>query len=396
VILMVADGFGPASATLGAAAKGAPLAFDSLLVGMVETSSSDSRVTDSAAGATAYACGLKTFNGAISVGPDRAPCRTVLEAAEAAGMATGLVVTSGVTHATPASFAAHVPSRSDQAGIAIQLAASDVEILFGGGRGYFRDLMGPMAAEGWAVATDGAGFDALDTAPAAALLADNHLAYEIDRGTTDQPSLAEMTRKALDLLAATPGAQARGFFLLVEGSRIDHAAHGNDPVAHLGDILAYDAAVAEALAWAAADGRTLVVSTADHETGGMTLGRGGIYEWDPAPLLAATASFEAMAARVGAGADPVVVVREGLGLGPDAIDDATAEALRAAAGDWAAIRSAVGALASEPAGIAWTTSGHTAVDVGLYAFGPGAALFHGRMPIDAVGRALFEALGLRR
>ncbi len=411
VVLMIADGFGPASATLGLAGKGAPLAFDSLLVGSVETSSADSRVTDSAAGATAYACGIKTYNGAISVDPTGAPCRTLLEAAEARGMATGLVATSRITHATPAAFAAHVPQRSQEADIARQMAASGVDLLVGGGRSYFTDrplgdapaadlrsLTEVLAADGWTVATDRAGYDALDALPAAALLAPDHLAYEIDRDETDQPSLAEMARKALDLLAASEDGRDNGFFLMIEGSRIDHAAHANDPAAHLHDILAYDEAVAAVLAWAAEDGNTLVVSTADHETGGMTLGRDGIYAWDPAPLLAATASLERMAERVRAGDAPARVVQEGVGrddIGDAVLSPAALESLARGigSGDLSAFAALVTALESEPAGIAWTTGGHTAVDVNLYAFGPGARRFHGRMPNDAVGRALFDALG---
>ena len=399
VILMIADGFGPASATLGAAAKGAPLALDGILTGLVETAATDSRVTDSAAGATAYACGIKTYNGAIAVDTLGRPCRTVLEAAEAAGLATGLVATSRVTHATPASFASHVASRSEEAEIARQLAASGVEVLFGGGRGYFADLAEGMAADGWAVATDRAGYDGLGAVPAAALLADSHLAYEIDRDETDQPSLADMTRKALELLAASEDGRERGFFLMVEGSRIDHAGHANDPAAHVRDILAYDEAVAAALAWAAEDGATLVVSTADHETGGMTLARDGVYAWDPAPLLAVEASFEAILAGLEAQAgldadwDPADYVRAGLGL--EALPDGAADAIRGAYGsdDSAALVGVLRDLESEPAGIGWTTGGHTAVDVGLYAAGPGAEAFRGRMTNDAVGRALFEALG---
>jgi alkaline phosphatase len=397
VVLMIADGFGPASATLGAAAKGAPLALDGVLVGSVETSATDSRVTDSAAGATAYSCGLKTYNGAIAVDADGRPCQTVLEAAEAAGLATGLVATSRITHATPAAFASHVVSRAQEAEIARQLAASGVEVLFGGGTQFVTDsLTAAMAADGWAVALDRAGYDRLDRVPAAAVLAPSHLAYEIDRDTTDQPSLAEMATKALDLLSASADGRENGFFLMVEGSRIDHAGHANDPAAHLGDILAYDAAVAAVLEWAARDGNTLVVSTADHETGGMTLGRDGIYAWDPAPLLAATASFEAMTAALQAGGDPAAVVREGLAL--DALPDGAEEAIRGAiaSGDPYALGPVVRDLISEPAGIGWTTGGHTAVDVGLYAAGPGAERFAGRHTNDAVGRLLFEALGLDR
>ena len=398
VVLMIADGFGPASATLGRAAKGAPLALDSVLVGTVETSATDSRVTDSAASATAYACGIKTYNGAIAVTPEGEPCRTVLEAAEARGMATGLVATSRITHATPASFAAHVASRGEEAEIARQMAASGVDLLVGGGARFFteapNDLRDLLDEGGWAVATDRAGYDRLSALPAAALLAPDHLAYEIDRDETDQPSLAEMTVKALDLLASAPEAQADGFFLMVEGSRIDHAGHANDPAAHLGDILAYDEAVAAALAWAARDGNTLVVSTADHETGGLTLGRDGVYAYDPAPLLAATASLERMGERIRAGEDAAEVLRAGLGA--DSLAAGAADAARgaASAGDAAALAVLVRDLESEPAGVGWTTGGHTAVDVGLYAWGPGAGRFAGAMTNDAVGRALFAALGL--
>jgi len=403
VVLLIADGFGPASATLGRAAKGAPLALDSVLVGAVETSAADGRVTDSAASATAYACGTKTYRGAIAVDTTGAPCRTVLEAAGARGMATGLVTTGRVTDATPAAFAAHVVDRDGEDEVARQMASSGVDLLVGGGARFFAGradaaptdaapLAEAMAADGWGVALDRAGYDALDALPAAVLLAPSHLAYEIDRDGTDQPSLAEMTEKALDLLAAEAG--GRGFFLVVEGNRIDDAAHRNDPAAHLGDVLAYDRAVAAALAWAARDGSTLVVSTADHEAGGLTLGRDNANRWDPAPLLRATASFEAMAARIGAGGDPAEIIREALGY--DALPEGAAEVFRGAvaARDPAALLPLLETLASEPAGVGWTTKAHTAVDVGLYAWGPGADQFRGAMSNDAVGRALFAALGL--
>jgi alkaline phosphatase len=403
VVLMIADGFGPASSTLGRAAKGSPLALDSILVGAVETSATDSRVTDSAAGATAFACGIKTYRGAIAVDTTEAPCRTVLEAAEARGMSTGLVSTGRITDATPAAFAAHLAARDDEAEIARQMASSGVDLLFGGGARFFAGAAGAaatdavplaeaMAADGWAVVLDRPGYDALDALPAAAFLAPNNLAYEIDRDGTDQPSLAAMTEKALDLLAAEAG--GRGFFLMVESNRIDDAAHRNDPAALLRDVLAYDQAVAAALAWAARDGNTLVVSTADHETGGLTLGRGNINLWDPAPLLRATASFEATAARIRVGDDPAETIRQSLGY--DALPEGAAEAIRGAVADDdpAALLPLLEALASQPAGVGWTTKGHTAIDVGLYAWGPGADRFRGTMANDAVGRTLFAVLGL--
>ena len=415
VVFLIADGFGPASETLARAAYGRPLALDAIRTGAVSTDATDSRVTDSAASATAYACGIKTYNGGIAVAPDGAPCRTVLEAARDAGLATGLVATSRVTHATPAAYAAHVPQRADEAEIAAQMVAARLDVLFGGGARFFapaaqggsrtdgRDLRREMLAQGVVVTTTRAGFDALRDAPAAALLAPDHMAYEIDRDETGdslragEPSLAEMATKALDLLAATPQGRSRGFFLMVEGSRIDHAGHANDAPAHLRDILAYDAAVAAVLDWARRDGATLVVSTADHETGGLALGRDGVYAYDPAPLLAATVSAERLAARLAEpGADGAALVREALGAdspGADSLaagDAARLDAARDAAAHTAAFRETL----DRRAGIAWTTSGHTAVDVGLFAFGPGAEAFRGSMPNDAVGRATFAALGL--
>ena len=395
VILLIADGFGPASATLGRELKGAPLSFEPHVRGLVATASTDSRVTDSAAAATAYACGARSYNGAIAVLPDGSPCRTVLETAEARGLATGLVATSKITHATPAAFAAHVPQRSQEDEIAVQMAASGVDVLLGGGRALFvdrddgRDLASELAAAGYAVALDRDGFDALDAAPAVALLAPRPLAHEVDRDPAEQPSLAEMTATALDLLAGSRDGGENGFFLMVEGSRIDHAAHRNDAVGHAHDILAFDAASEVALDFARRDGNTLVVVTADHETGGVTLGRVRPYVWDPAPLRAAATSTERLAARLAApDADSSAVLSEA--LAPLGLSEADRRRAELAADPVAAYREAVDALTH----IGWTTGGHTGVDVPLYAFGPGADLFSGALSNDEVGRRLFRALGV--
>ncbi len=392
LVVMIADGFGPASATMARAVR--PLALDAILSGSVETSATDSRVTDSAAGATAYACGIKTYNGAIGVDSTGAPCRTLLEAARDLGMATGLVTTTRITHATPASFAAHVPSRADEDEIAVQMAAAGVDLMVGGGARWFYpavigggrtdalDLLETARRAGVAVATSRAEWDALERLPALALLAPDHLAYEIDRDQTDEPSLAEIARRALALLDAHAGED--GFVLMIEGGRIDHAGHGNDAPAHLRDVLAYDDAVAAVVAWAEADGATLVVSTADHETGGLTLGANGVYAWDPAPLVAATESAERLAARR-APTDAHVA---------RALGDAAPDSAYAACVPGPACVDAFRRTATARAGLGWTTGGHTAVDVGLYAFGPGAGAFLGGMTNDAVGRTLFRLMGL--
>jgi len=141
IIFLIGDGTGIAQLTSGQYATVGP---DGLLhmqtmpvTGFVKTHSSDNLITDSASGATAYSCGLKTYNGAIGVNPDKTPCKTILELAEEKGLSTGLVSTSSITHATPASFAAHVESRSMEDEIAAQFINSGAEVLLGGGVEYF-------------------------------------------------------------------------------------------------------------------------------------------------------------------------------------------------------------------------------------------------------------------
>lgn len=134
LIIMISDGCGPASYSFARQMTGTALNIDQMLVGTVQTSSSDSLITDSAAGATAYSCALRTYNGAIAVDPSGKPCGTWLEAAKAKGMRTGLVATSRITHATPASFSAHVVDRDMEYYIAQQqITVTKPDLMFGGG-----------------------------------------------------------------------------------------------------------------------------------------------------------------------------------------------------------------------------------------------------------------------
>jgi len=334
----------------------------------------------------------------------RRPVGAILEAAEARGMPTGLVATYRITHATPAAFAAHVPERGMEHEIAAQMAGAGVDVILGAGHDWFRpeaeggtrtdgrDLLAENEARGVAVVTDLAGFAGIASTPVLALLTPDHLAYEIDR--TDEPSLAEMTRKALGLLQNAEGAAEHGFFLMVEASRPDHAAHDNDPAAHVHDVLAYDRAVRAALDFARADGRTLVVATADHETGGMTLGRDGVYDWNPAYLTRVTASAERMGRLIADGQDAEDVLREHAAVDSLTAEERTALGLTDDRETRRVSNRAIAHLVSRRALVGWTSGAHTAVDVGLYAFGPGAERFGGVMANDAVGRALADLLGL--
>jgi alkaline phosphatase len=409
VILMIPDGFGPASVTMARMAKGAPLALDEFLTGNVGTRSTDHYVTDSAAGATAHAAGIKTYNGAIAVDEEGRPVGTILQGARDRGMRTGLVTTTRLTHATPAAFAAHVPRRQMEEEIAAQMLDNRVDLLFGGGLRVFlpqpdgwrtdgRNLLDEAREAGYHVVLDTAALAAATTLPILGLLADSDLVLEIDRHRTVQPSLAEMTRRALDLLADHPV----GFFIMVEGGRIDHAAHWNDAAAHLREVLAYDEAVRVALDFARADGRTLVVSAADHETGGLTIGRDLHYGYVPELLLQATASGEWMGLEVllrteATGEEVTVELLEEIYLEFNPLEELTdrdrAQLVRAVESPSPSDPGQTMARILSPhALVGWTSMGHTGVDVTLHAFGPGSERLTGHMDNDAVGRVLADLL----
>jgi alkaline phosphatase len=304
LIFMVSDGMGPASLSLTRSfrqyteglSEGDTLTLDKHFWGSSRTRSSSSLVTDSAAGATAFSCGLKSYNGAIATLPDGEPCGTVLEAAKRAGYITGLVVTTDITDATPACFASHVVTRSMMDDIALQeigegVLGRTVDLMFGGGRCHFLpneteggcredniDVV-KIAKEkfGWSYASDRKSFDALRggdnvTLPILGLFARNDIPFELDRRNMNDvyPSLSEMAAAALKALDKATEGSDKGFFLMIEGSRIDHAGHINDPAAQVREVLEYDKAfktVIDFLEQSRTDG--VLVATSDHETGGL-------------------------------------------------------------------------------------------------------------------------------
>ncbi len=295
IILFIGDGMGTAhmsaSHTMADTSHLARLSAG----GFLSTQSADDYITDSAASATALATGIKTTNGTVSMTPAGDTLRTVLEAAEALGMSTGLVVTSSVTHATPACFASHVDQRSKHQEIARQIAGSEVDVLFGGGLGYFlpvgtgsslrhdeMDLIATLS-ETHSITLMQEDFNKIPTdKPAVALLSRD----EMPPANQQTVTLARMTRKALEILRRNP----RGFFLLVEGSQIDWAAHDNlfDPL--VDEMLDFNDAVGVGLDFAEQDGETLVIVTADHETGGLSLLDGSITEGTVSKYTFATTS----------------------------------------------------------------------------------------------------------
>ncbi|GAB5408819.1 MAG: hypothetical protein BalsKO_11840 [Balneolaceae bacterium] len=279
VIFIIGDGTGLVQLTSGqynlVGAEGLLHIQTMPVTGIVKTYSANSLITDSASGATAYSCGMKTDNGMIAQLPDGRNCKTILEMAEEKGLSTGLVSTSGVTHATPASYAAHVPSRGMQSEIAEHYLESGVEVILGGGTEYFtpssesdskrednRNLINEFVEVGYEYVDTKSGLDASGDGKLLGLFSPSGMPSE-DR----IPTLAEMSDKAINTLSQNDA----GFFLMIEGSQIDWGGHGNDTPYVLREVKDFDAAVEVALNFAKENGETLVVVTADHETGGMAI-----------------------------------------------------------------------------------------------------------------------------
>ncbi len=296
VILMIPDGMGTAAETLGRWYKYAltgsnHLIFDDWACGLIRTYWATGLITDSAPAAAAMATGFKSSAGAVSVlaakvsmpdvpplpdGGASSPVATVLEAARRKGLATGLVVTCEFPHATPAGFASHHIQRNQMNLLAEQMVYQDMDVVLGGGRKYLdpaarpdkEDLVKVLRDRGYLYVTNRADMLEAKSGRLWGAFADTGMERDLDRDPAKEPSLAEMTRKALQLLSQ----KKKGFFIMIEGSQIDWAEHANDPVGCGSEVLAFDAAVQAAFEFAQKDGHTAIVIAPDHSTGGMSLG----------------------------------------------------------------------------------------------------------------------------
>jgi len=281
-ILLIGDGMGLAhvcAAGLAAYGVGGRLAIQRMpIVGQVATYSSNSLFTDSGAAATALATGFRTYMGAVAMDPWGEPLESYFTTARRYGKRTGIVVTSPLTHGTPAPFAANVTWRYMESEIAVQMIERDINVLFGGGIAFFlpgippskyslredgRNLLAEAIQRGYMVS--------LNPGELASLHGDRVLGlyglYSLQGAEKARPSLPDMTSKAIELLAPNPD----GFCLLVEGSQIDWRSHAGDFEGTLWETLEFDRAVECCLRFAASNDDTLVVVTADHETGGLAL-----------------------------------------------------------------------------------------------------------------------------
>ena len=279
VIFMIGDGTGIAQLYSGqlqeVGADGYLHAQRLPITGIVKTHSEDDLITDSASGATAYSCGIKTDNGVIAQDSEGNECVTLMELAQQAGMKTGLVATSGVTHATPASFATHIDSRNKYSEIAEQMVESEVDVILGGGLEYFipsdsagsnredqLNLLSSLRDQGYSVVLDRQAMIEEDSDQIFGLFSPSGMPSE-----NRVPSLAEMTNKAVESLSSNEN----GFFLMVEGSQIDWGGHANETPYVVREVKDFDDAIGVVLTFAQENPGTLVIITADHETGGMTI-----------------------------------------------------------------------------------------------------------------------------
>jgi alkaline phosphatase len=387
-----------------------PLALDMMgTTGMIKTYMANSVITGSAAAATAFATGYKTTVRFLSVGadpakaphltgfnssiPPYAPIQTVLEGAKSAWKMTGLISTSRITHATPAAYACHIDDRGKDNEIMEHLVYQDLNVVFGGGKRHLlptalggkrtddENLQQVLIDRGYQFVETASEMSHVHSGKVWGLFASSHMEADIDRAefAPEQPSLAEMTAKAIELLSPHPF----GFFLMVEGSQVDWAGHANDPIYMITDFLAFDAAVKEAMEYADSNPNTLILVFPDHNTGALSIGH---EQSDYPPGYTSTTVEDLVDPLRGMKITSTGLVRK---LGK--VADATVESVKAVFKEWWGLDitdgDAEAILAFPPYNegfdaypiseyiskhytvFGWTTHGHTGEDVPLWSYG---------------------------
>lgn len=405
VIFLIGDGMGVSYTSAYRYMKDDPktklveaTAFDKYLVGQQTTYPEDpaQNITDSASAATAMSAGIKTYNNAIAVDNDETEVKTVLEAAKEKGKATGLVATSEITHATPASFGAHDIARKNMNAIAddyfdeLIKGKHKVDVLLGGGTDLFvradRNLTKEFKKDGYSYVTNRKELLNNKDDQVLGLFAPGGMPKMIDRDK-NTPSLEEMTKSAISRLKQDKD----GFFLMVEGSQVDWAGHDNDIVGAMSEMEDFEKAYKAAIDFAKKDKNTLVIATADHSTGGFSIGSDGIYNWFSEPIKAAKRTPDFMAQQIVDGASVEKTLEEyiDLDLTPKEI-----EAVKKAADskNLTAIDNAIEAIFNKRSYTGWTTGGHTGEDVPVYAYGPSSGKFAGQLDNTDHAKIIFDLL----
>lgn len=241
-------------------------------IGLIKTSSAEEDVTDSAAGATAFACGVKTYNAAIGVDVEKKDIQNMVEIVSTKNIKTGVIATSAITHATPACFYAHVFDRGQEEDIALQLPKSEIDFFAGGGLNFFtkrsdeQNLLEEFKHNQFTIYTDTlSDFSKIASSQKVGFLLAEGKMPKMEEGRGD--FLSNATELGIEFLSKDNS----GFFLMSEGSQIDWGGHSNDAPYLISELLDFDNVIGRVLDFAEKDGNTLVVVTSDHETGGFTL-----------------------------------------------------------------------------------------------------------------------------
>ena len=423
IVMMIPDGMNLSATTLARWYSGRSLALDELACGLVRTHSSDAVITDSAPAGSAYATGWKSQAGNVATtgavydipgvrvpAEKLRPVATILEAARLAGKATGIVVTSEFMHATPADFAAHDPSRSSYDNLSEQMLYNNLTLLLGGGTRYLtsearkdgENLKQIALSRGYSFVDSTAELKRFQGSRLLGVFGkkpgSSAMSHDFDRDPAREPSLAEMTGKALELLAKDQD----GFFLLVEGSKIDWAAHAHDPIGVVSDVLAFDAAFKVALDFAREKGGTIVIAVADHGTSGLTIGNSATsrnYDRLPlssllAPLKKAKVTGEGLQELLPAdrsdrkGVRRILAEKYGIADATDAELDAIVSSIPGK------LNRTVGPMMAERASLGFTTTGHTGEEAVLYNYHPGGARLTGVVDNTEVARYMARAIGV--
>jgi alkaline phosphatase len=423
IIMVIADGMGPAYTTSYRYFNDDPTTdiveetvFDRLLVGSVSTypASVSGLVTDSAAGATALATGYKTYNGAIALDVNKNSVETVLEFAKKQGKKTGVVVTSQINHATPAGYLTHNESRNNYNAIADSYIDKGIkaDVYFGGGWKYFiredRNLIEEFKASGFQYIDN---YNALNTLkpemPVIGLFDDTGLPSAQD--DSDPYRLSAMTKVAIKQLE-----NSKGYFMLVEASQIDWAGHSNDIATAMAEMSDLAKTMEYLEEYVKQNPDTLVILTADHSTGGLTVGARGKYEWHPEVLRTMKSSPSVIAKQLANN----LVTQQGLSqlLNFDVTNNEVEqiEAAKIFAVEEIAtyksldeqeklktkeptmnniIASAIKNIIDIRTNTGWTSGGHTAIDVPLHTLGKSSEVLKGKVDNTDIAKQIFLLLG---
>lgn len=386
---------------------------------LTTTRSANSFITDSAASGTAIACGSKTNNGMIGMDPKGGRLKSVAEVARDSGRKVGILTSVTLNHATPAAFYGHNRSRGNYYDLGLDLVESGFDFFGGGGiaecdnkkaKSYKGDIYEIAEGRGYTVVRkDMKALAALKPGCGKVIAtgADGALMYNLD--APDSPRIADFTKKAIELLD-----NERGFFIMVEGGKIDWMCHANDAATVMAEVVDFDNAVKVALEFARKNPRdTLVVVTGDHETGGLTMGFAGTaYNSYIDRLNAQKRSREAFnsASKKLAGGgkdiefeDVIPLLSESFGFvfdedseSPLALSEAERGELEKAFGRWkkdvskGALSLAAAKILNNKAGLAWTSDAHTALPVETSAQGAGAEVFSGTIDNTDIAKILKE------